>query len=531
MRRTIRTTVGVCAALALLLGATAAPAGAAASGAADAGTTTNGWRPPALDWQPCPDLPNDDGLRCATLVLPVDWSRPRGATFPLALAKRAATGPAANRIGPLVINPGGPGASGVDAVIERPERFGSPEIRERFDMIGFDPRGVARSSPIRCSRSLLGEQPFPVPADQAQYRALVAYNHRLYDNCRANTGPLFEHVDAVDVADDIDAIRAALGVRQISYNGASYGTLMGQMYAERHPQRVRALVMDSTMDHSLGTREFIRTESVGAEHSFEQFVAWCDRDTSCALHGWDVPALFAELMRRAEAGTLVDPETGASLTWLDLSRRTLGAFYLPAWAELANLLAAMVDGAPNPATATSARGKTAADELVEYPMPVFCQDWALPVDGLSQFRRYVELAREVAPNMRASAPAVTALGLCLGWKGEVGNPQHRLRVRTELPLLIVNSFHDPVTPYEWALGVADQLGRNGRLVSFEGAGHGVYPGTPCTTAFVDRYLVDRQLPPPGATCAAAPTPTYARRGAGVPELPGPVRPGWSAVVR
>ncbi|WP_329104637.1 alpha/beta fold hydrolase [Micromonospora sp. NBC_01699] len=533
MRGTIRTTIGVLAPLVLLLGATAVPAVAVPAGAVAAGTATNGWRPPPLDWQPCPDRPDDAALRCATLAVPVDWSRPRGATFPLALAKRAATGPG-SRIGPLLVNPGGPGDSGVDAVVGRYERYGSPEIRSRFDLIGFDPRGIARSNPIRCSGALLAERPFAVPANQSEYRALVAYNHRLYDDCKANTGPLFDHVDSVNVAHDMDAIRAALGVRQISYYGASYGTLMGQMYAENYPNRVRALVMDSTMDHSGGTGAFVRNESIGAENSFAQFVAGCGRDPSCALHGQDVPGIFASLMRRADDGTLVDPVTGQSLTWHDLSGRVLRTFYGPDWNGLADLLVALSGSTPTPVGSATRPAGTAADELVKFPLPVMCQDWALPVGGLAGFHRYVDLAREVSPNMRGSAPAIMALGVCLGWKGEVSNPQHRLRVRTELPLLVVNSLHDPITPYEWAVGVADQLGRNGRLVTFEGPGHGVYPGTPCTTSYVDRYLVDRTLPPSGATCAAPPTPARmgadAERRDALPGLPGPVRPGWAAVV-
>ncbi|MFK3984629.1 alpha/beta hydrolase [Micromonospora sp. NPDC050397] len=529
MRRTFRAAVGVTAALVLVLGVAAAPAGAVTGGTGaepgTADTSTNGWRPTPPDWRPCLEQPDSADLRCATLLLPVDWSRPRGATFPLEIVRRAATGPAASRIGVLLTNPGGPGGSGVDALIDRPERYGSAEVREHFDLIGFDPRGVGRSNPIRCSAQLLAELPFPVPADERAYRDMVAYNHRLYENCRAHTGPLLDHADTVNVAHDMDAIRAALGERQISYNAASYGTLMGQMYAERYPNRVRAMVLDSVMDHSLGTAAFIRTEAVGAENAFEQFVAWCARETGCVLHGRDVPGLFDRLMRRAEAGDLVDPRSGRTLTWFDLSAETLQAFYDPRWSELADRLATLAaTDAATDAEGTGERGGTAADEPVPFAMPMFCQDWALPVDSLARLHRYVEMSRAVAPHMRGSAPALMATGLCLDWQGPVGNPQHRLRVRTDLPLLVVNSRHDPITPYEWAVNVADQLGRNGRLVTFEGPGHGVYPGTPCLTDFVDRYLIDRTLPRHGAVCAApAPTarPYAAERTAQSPAPTGP----------
>ncbi|MFD0823408.1 alpha/beta fold hydrolase, partial [Micromonospora zhanjiangensis] len=289
--------------------------------------------------QPCPETPDDATLRCAGLELPIDWAHPAAGTFELALARHAATDPGA-RIGPLLINPGGPGGSGVSYALRARDEF-TPDVLRRFDIIGFDPRGVARSSPVRCSRDLLAAGPAGLPESQAQYDQLLDYNRRLARDCRAHTGPIFDHVDSVNVARDMDAIRAALGERQINYYGISYGTLIGQMYAELFPDRARALVIDSNMDHSLGTGAFMRTEAVGAETSFGEFAAWCDRAATCALHGRDVPAVFDDLMRRADAGTLVDPDSGTKLTWLDLSSVARGAFYGPYWSELADWLAAL----------------------------------------------------------------------------------------------------------------------------------------------------------------------------------------------
>ncbi|MEV4760893.1 alpha/beta hydrolase [Micromonospora sp. NPDC049559] len=514
MRKLIRSAAAGAIAASVLLGAapaTAAPAGAPADP-----------RVGRIDWQPCPERPDDPSVRCGDLQVPVDWARPERGTFPLAVAKRAATDPAA-RIGPLLINPGGPGASGVDAALGADTYF-SPEILRRFDVIGFDPRGVARSDAVVCSVSLLAQQPFPVPADQAEYEALVAYNKRLAADCRGHSGPLFDHVDTVSVARDMDAIRAALGERQISYYGVSYGTLIGQIYAERFPDRVRALVVDSNMDHSLSTGGFLRTEAVGLEDSFGQFVAWCDRDASCALHGQDVAAFYDRLMARADAGTLVDPDSGAKLTWLDLSDRALGAFYGPNWSGLAADLAALDGGAvgagtgeraarPAPVTGTARAGAaraaaSAADgaELVGYPLAVFCEDWSLPIGSHAEFSRYLDMSRAVAPHLRASPMAVGVTAGCLGWT-KVNNPQHRLRVRTSIPLLVLNSRYDPATPYEWGVAVARQLGDRGRFVAYQGWGHGAYGRTDCVTGHVDRYLVGRALPPRTATCPAAPTST------------------------
>ncbi|MGI5211760.1 alpha/beta hydrolase [Plantactinospora sp. CA-290183] len=541
MRRTIRTTVGAATALLVLLGA--APAVAAAPPDA-AGETVGGWRPGPIDWQPCPELPDDPAVRCATLTLPIDWARPSGPTFSLAIAKRSATDPDA-RIGPLLVNPGGPGGSGVDDALDA-ERGLSPEILRRFDVIGFDPRGVARSNPIVCSLDLLAQQPHPAVATADEYGALLSFNRRVHDDCRANTGPLFDHLDSVDVARDMDAVRAALGERKISTYGVSYGTLVGQMYAEQFPHRVRAMVLDSTMDHSLGARDFLRTETVGAQESFEQFAAWCDRTETCALHGQDVSEVFDRLTRRADAGELTEPDTDVALSWFDLSNMVVSAGYRPSWTMLAEWLAALdrTSGDPSAAGRTSSErapaprpvpagtlGWPAADpadraaepELVQYPFPIFCDDWSMSIRDFDQYSRHLAENRRLAPQVRASALGLFAVTACLGWPGEVGNPQHRLAVRTEFPLLVLNSRYDPSTPYQWAVNVADQLGRHGRLVTYQGWGHGAYDRTPCTIATVDRYLVDRKLPPVGATCAAAANPESAppsRRSAErVPTLP------------
>jgi pimeloyl-ACP methyl ester carboxylesterase len=164
----------------------------------------------------------------------------------------------------------------------------------------------------------------------------------------------------------------------------------------------------------------------------------------------------------------------------------------------------------------------AEPELVPYPFPVFCQDWSMSIRDFDQYSRYLAENRRLAPQVRASALGLFAATACLGWPGKVGNPQHRLAVRTEFPLLVLNSRYDPSTPYQWAVNVADQLNRHGRLVTYQGWGHGAYDRTPCTIAMVDRYLVDRKLPPIGATCSAAadpePDPGSRRTAEPVPTL-------------
>ncbi|MEH1164072.1 alpha/beta hydrolase [Micromonospora sp. CPCC 205539] len=474
------------------------PAAAVGSGPV-AGNATGGWNG-RIDWQACPERPDDPGTRCGTMRLPVDWSRPGGETFQLALARRTATDPAA-RIGVLVFNPGGPGLSGVDVVLTADSQLG-PDVLRRFDVVSFDPRGMVRSAPVRCSSALLAQQPSLTPASAAEFERLRTYNRQLRDDCRAHSGPLFDHIDSASVARDTEAIRAALGERQLSFYQWSYGTLIGQSYAELFPDRVRALVMDSVMDHTQGVREYFRSGAASNEALFHEFVAWCGKTSSCALHGRDVPALFDGLMRRADAGTLVDPATGAKLTWFDLGFATVTNFFDATWSDLANLLLALERGEAADSPLASAKAVDSEEDLTEYGLLAFCQDWSLPVDGFAEWNRFLHVSRAAAPHLRASPLAVRFTAICLGWTAV--NPQHRLRVTTKAPLLVLNGRYDPATPYDWALRVMRQLGSRGHLLTYEGSGHASYPRTECTRSGVERYLIDRVTPPAGASCPAAP---------------------------
>jgi pimeloyl-ACP methyl ester carboxylesterase len=497
----------------------------AAPNSADNHVTTGGFRPAAIDWQPCLEKPDDPTIRCATIQVPIDWSDPTGPTFGLAIDRQAAADPAQDE-GPLLINPGGPGGSGVDFALEAATFF-NPQILQHFDIIGFDPRGTNRSDPVQCSSSLLAQRPFPVPSNASDYAAMLAYNSKLDADCKANTGAIFDHVDTASVDRDMDAIRAALGAPKISYYGVSYGTLIGQEYAELFPDRIRAMVIDSNMDHSLSTTPFLLTEAATDEDSFDQFEAWCDRDSTCALHGKDVPAIWSALQQRADAGTLTIPGTTQTLTWFDLTSLAVNAEYGPAWSNLAVELNELNTGTIGSVAVPQAR-TASTTTLEQFPLPVFCEDWSLPESGYAQFQRDFRLTNAVAPQLRTSSLAWSVFTSCLGWTGPVNDPQQRLRVHADVPLLVLNSVHDPATPYAWALDDAAQMGPAARLVTYLGWGHGAYPHSSCTQGSVDDYLINGTLPAPGATCAAVPPPDTTSQARLVPggstSLPGGI--GW-----
>ncbi|WP_220448770.1 alpha/beta hydrolase [Nonomuraea mesophila] len=455
--------------------------------------------PAAIEWTPCAE---DPAAECGTLTLPVDWDAPRGETFELALVRRKATDPAA-RIGSLVVNPGGPGSSGVNAVLNDVYAF-SPEITSRFDVVGFDPRGVGRSHPILCAVALAEQAPEVIMRSQADFERRLAHNEQVRKDCRARTGPLFDHVDTGSVVRDLDALRAALGDDKLSYYGLSYGTLIGQQYAERFPHRVRALALDSVVDHSLGISALIKGVAWSAQDSFDEFVTWCAGDTSCALRGEDIRALWADLLARADRGELEVPgRPDISLTRMVLINEVYGAFWRPNWAELAEFLAAIDSGAETaPTTLTSsARPK---EETYNDPVQIMCQDFHVPIRDYREYAGHLRASAAVAPDMKISPRWLPAALNCLGQPTPIPNPQRRPHVEGTPPLLLVNALHDPATGYPWAVNVARQIGPEARLLTYEGWGHHVYGRGECVTSAFDRYLVSLTVPAKGARCAAVP---------------------------
>jgi pimeloyl-ACP methyl ester carboxylesterase len=446
---------------------------------------------PAIVWAACPE---DGKVQCGTLNVPADWAEPYGPSTTLTIARRPAGDPSA-RIGALLVNPGGPGGSAVDFTLNAPTFF-SEELRKHFDIVGMDPRGVGRSSPVLCSQDLVDAIPSPLIETERAYADTVAFNRKLAADCAARTGAVFAHVDSGSVVRDMDAVRTALGEDQVSFYGASYGTMIGEQYAERYPQHLRALVLDSVMDHSAGLDAFLTQETDAAQDAFGQFVAWCARDARCVVRGQDIPALWAGLVERARAGTLTDPyDPVHKLRLSDLLSAAFAAFYDPQWYSFAYYLR----DATGQAAGRSAR---AADDIVDHSFPaVFCADWSLPIAGFADYQARLRALAARAPQMLASPLAISAVAGCLGWPVPAADPQRDLSPAAA-PVLLVNARHDPATAYAWARHVAAQLGPKATLITYDGWGHVVYDHTKCVSALVDGYLITLTTPPAGTSCPA-----------------------------
>ncbi|GIF13117.1 alpha/beta hydrolase [Actinoplanes teichomyceticus] len=449
---------------------------------------------PVVTWAACPE---DEQVQCGTMRVPANWADPYGPSIELAMARRPAADPA-RRIGVLIVNPGGPGGSAVNMALDA--TFFTPELRNRFDIIGLDPRGVGRSTPVLCSQTLVDAKPSPLVADEAGFQALIAYNRGLAADCTARSGPVVAHADTGSVVRDVEALRIALGESKISIFGASYGSLIGELYGETHPGTLRAVVLDSVMDHSVDVDAFLSQETAAVQDSFDEFVAWCARDTRCVLRGQDIRTLWSTLMDRAAAGSLQDPyDPPAKLGVWQLISAAFSAFYDPQWFSFAHYL----KDAAEPAAASGRAARPAPPvDLTPNSFPaVVCGDWALPVGDFTAYRNRLNALARLAPQVRASPLALSAAAGCLGWPVPPATPQRRLSP-AKVPTLLVSALHDPATAHVWAQQVTGQLGPSARLLTYQGWGHVAYTHSPCVQAAVERYLIDLTLPAAGATCPA-----------------------------
>lgn len=462
-----------------------------------------------INWQDCPD-PAEVGVECATIEVPLNWAKPNGEKIHLGLARRKATDPT-KRIGSVLVDPGGPGGSGV-GMIEFSDPF-TPDVNARFDRIGFDPRGINTSSLLLCDTDLAQQSnEAKHPTSQAEFNQLATINRALHDSCRANSGLLANHVDNLNTVRDMDAIRAALGEKKLTYVGYSYGSLMGQQYAEMFPHRVRALVMDGNMDHSLTTAwQFVSTETASVETAFVEFANWCDTTATCPLYGQDTKAVYADLKARARAGTLVDPD-GQPVDFYQLAGNMFSVVYPQAWSYVADFMKILRDGTSDPAAfrTTSSTLSAAYAEIGEDPYPsIWCSDWNYPVRNYAEYAGLRASLSHKFPNIEWS-PYVDHVMTCVNSGTKNTNPQRPLRVHGAPPLVMVGNVHDPATVYPWNVNAARQSGA--RLITYEGWGHTAYGDggqSKCVNDAVDAYLIDLKPPKRGLSCPSTDVPAAA----------------------
>jgi len=454
-----------------------------------------------LVWTQCPDSPR--GIECSSVQVPVDWAQPGGPAITVRFNRRRADHPR-KRVGTLFFHPGGPGDGAISYVAHARAVF-TPAVRARFDLIGIDPRGFGASTPIRCGLPTRPRGYRLFPRTRAEFQRMVDHNTALGESCLRETGPLVGHADAASVAEDMEAVRAALGVPKLDYLGLSYGTQVGAIYAERHPDRVRSMVLDASLEHAAPLSLMIAGEINSVEDAFDRFARWCRTARTCALRGQPVGRVYDRLVARAERHPMPvrgaeHPVTGEDIRlgtgrFLTFKEPTIFGPTM-SWAALSRAIRAAVHG---DATGFAVAHLTPDEANAEYnSLAVSCGDYGSDVHTWAEMRRRLQLGRRLAPHLQGASQFWTSLQ-CAGWPLPPSNPPRRLDVRGVPPILLVNATHDPSTNYVWAHSLAEQI-EGSVLLTRIGDGHTSYFTSHCAQAAIDRYLVTGRTPRPDAVC-------------------------------
>jgi pimeloyl-ACP methyl ester carboxylesterase len=499
--------VGACAAVvALAVSTIAAARGAVPSAATDVGAR-NSSAPPPLVWQDC-----GDGFQCATLKVPLDYKKLNATQIDIALIRRPAENPGI-RIGSLITNPGGPGAPGIED-LRRTAAGYPPDVRARFDLVSFDPRGVGVSTKVDCLdpaelHSFFGLDASPDSPEKRD--ALVAGLQHFADACQQRSGALLPFVSTPNAARDMDRIRGALGETKLSYVGYSYGTYLGALYAQLFPKRVRALVLDGAVAPPLAGGAHVLEQAVGYEHALQAFLADCAARRDCPFwSGGDPAGAFDQLMARIERDGIPAPALGNRRLGPAEVQASVPAMLTggePVWPALSLLLSQASRGDASGLLSVADGFERAID--IQANIAIVCSD--VPTasnERLQGVPALVERARQAAPHFTASVNG-GATG-CAVW------PIHSrsvptLRAKGAPPIVVIGTRGDPATPFPWAEALTRQL-KSGVLLSAPGFSHTSFamarqsseqlpiPAKTCVDDLVVRYLVDLQAPANGTVC-------------------------------
>lgn len=453
-----------------------------------------------LAWKDC-----GQGFSCTRAAVPLDYAKPAGARIQISVIKLPAR-KRQQRIGSLFINPGGPGGSGVEYA-RYAESAIPAAVRDRFDIVGFDPRGVGESSPVRCATSAeltdwLSVDPSPDTG--AELRQFVSAAKAFAAGCQQKSRALLPHISTRNTARDLDVMRAAVGDAKLTYLGKSYGTYLGALYADLFPQRVRALILDGAVDPSVDTQQLGRTQARGFEVALKAFLDDCAKSSACAFgKGRDIYGRFDALLARIERQPLptgsarsVGPDEVYYAVAQALYSRQYG------WPALRSALAQAQQGDGSVLLqlfdSYVDRDKNGDySNLIESFTAISCLDRPSP----RNLEAYQADARKQAVESPHFGAAAAFSGLtCAYWAVPAVGAPAALAAKGAAPILVIGTTRDPATPLVWARAMADQL-ELGRLLTFDGDGHTVYgDGDGCVDKLGNAYLISLTLPPAGKRC-------------------------------
>ena len=481
--------------VAVLVGAIPVTAGAQATTAPAAAPDSS-----AVRWRAC-----GSGFQCGTLPVPLDNAAPGGPAIDLALIRSPAKDPS-RRIGSLVMNPGGPGGSAVDFVRSIAPTLPT-ELRDRFDIVGVDPRGSGRSDPVQCKYDMDAFYALDFSPDSPAERAdLVAGVQKYVDACIAAEGDTLRHISTDDTVIDLERVRSALGDEKLTFLGFSYGTYIGAKYAQAYPDRVRALVLDGAVDPSIDAKRMQVEQSAGFEGVLDSFLKWCAGTKRCAFHRNGAPgAALAALRARVDRVGLPVPgaKPARTLSQTELDIGIAEALYEgeAGYSDLGRALAAADRGdGTGIADLADAYTERTADgsygSIEDAFTGISCADGP-GVGTVADVADIEQAAAAVAPR---TGPAIVNNSIACALWPVPGPPAAPVSAPGAPPIVVIGTRHDPATPFTWAQSLAKQLG-SAVLISAPGSQHTAFGmGNSCVDDTVVRYLVDLTAPKQTLVC-------------------------------
>ncbi len=457
-----------------------------------------------VEWAEC------QGLWCGTVTAPMDWEDPSTDTIELAVTVAPATG---ERHGAIFYNPGGPGASGVEYVRDYGDYLLHPQVREHYDLVGFDPRGVGGSTPISCyddPQELydwlweLPPAPAPEPLSDEDLEQQLESAQWFADSCLEHTGPFLQFVGTEQVAADLDLLRAMLGEEQLDYLGVSYGTLIGSTYADLFPEHVGRMVLDAAVAPDATDFEGTLHQAAGFELAYGNFVADCLQQRDCPFDGDEADALeqtreLIESLDERPIPVADGRELGSGALFIAIAAN----LYSDAqWPTLRQILADVASGSGERAFAAADEyyginpDGTFADNSLEALIAVNCLDQPATTD-FDQVRANAEQIMAAAPTL---GPDFVGLGSCAAWPFEATRVPHEITAPGAEPIIVIGGINDPATSYQQAVDLATML-ESGVLISVDDEGHGQYNGgNACVDGPVNQYFLTGTAPTADLDC-------------------------------
>ncbi|HRW00646.1 MAG TPA: alpha/beta hydrolase [Tetrasphaera sp.] len=457
-----------------------------------------------LAWTDC------GGPKCAELEVPIDYAKPDGETIKLKVLKTEKRG-GGTKAGSILVNPGGPGGSGVEYARYADFIVGTP-VRKAYDVVGFDPRGVQDSAPIECVEppqldDFLGQD--PTPDDAAERHQAVTIATDFGKACAANAGPLLGHVSTVEAAKDMDILRAVVADAKLNYLGKSYGTYLGATYAGLFPDRVGRMVLDGALAPDLTPEETAIGQARGFDTATRAWAADCVKEGNCPL-GTSVDEVMTGL---SDLLTKLD-KTPATVTGdARVKKLTEGwaAYGIAAamydqgmWAQLTDALRKVVasddgTGLMNLANAYAERDASGAysGNMMQVIYAVNCLD----APDSPDIATYVEREKKAQEQAQLFGRFLAWSGLTCGhWPITSTNKPAKITAAGSAPIVVVGTTRDPATPYEWAVRLADQL-EAGVLVTMDGDGHTAYMrANSCIDNALNDFYTKDKVPADGLRC-------------------------------